>query len=180
MKLPKYPLEQLVLIKKRRLEEAQKKLKEKKQILEKEQEKLKKLEEECQKMSDHKKEKIDQLDEELNQGTTSSKIDIANKYLKVVEEQLSARKRKVVEQDKIVKTAFQQVELARSEMLKKQQDVEKLEIHREEWKKGVLKEIEIKEAIESDEIGSAKFSSLKRERERQEQALSQKKTRKRE
>lgn len=41
MKLPKYPLEQLVLIKKKRLEEAEKKLKEKKLLLEKEQIKLK-------------------------------------------------------------------------------------------------------------------------------------------
>lgn len=168
MKLPKYPLEQLVLIKTKRLEEAQKKLKEKKAALEKEQAKLKKLEEECQKVFDHKQEKIKQLDDEMNAGTTSHKIDVANKYLKVVEEDLKQKKRKVTEQDKIVKTAFSAVEIARMEMLKKQQDLEKLEIHRAEWKKGVLKELEIKQEQEGEEMGSAKFSLMQREKKQRE------------
>lgn len=164
MKLPKYPLEQLVLIKTKRLEEAQKKLKEKKALLEKEQLKLKKLEEESQKVFDHKMEKIKQLDEEINAGTTSHKIEIASKYLKVVEEDLNQKKRKVLDQDKVVKTAFSAVEMARMEMLKKQQDLEKLEIHRAEWKKGVLKELEHKQEQEGEEMGSAKFSLMQREK----------------
>jgi hypothetical protein len=162
MKLPKYPLEQLLLIKERRLEEAEKKLKEKKQILEKEQLKLKKLEEDCQITHDHMQDKIKQLDEEMSEGTYSDKIDIANKYMKVVQDQLNQKKKKVLEQDKVVKTAAQNVEIARQEMIKRQQDIEKLNIHKAEWKKEVMKEIEYKEALEGDEIGSAKHISLKR------------------
>jgi hypothetical protein len=165
MKLPKYPLEQLMLIKERRLEEAEKKLKEKKLLLEKEQLKLKKLEEDCQTTHDHMQDKVKQLEEEMNQGTHSDKIDIAHKYLKVVQEQLDQKKKKVLEQDKVVKTAAHNVELARQDLVKKQQDVEKLSIHKNEWKKEVMKDLEYKEALEGDEIGSAKHLSLKREKQ---------------
>lgn len=168
MKLPKYPLEQLMLIKQRRLSEAEKKLQEKKQILEKELAKLKKLEEEAQLTHDHLQEKINQLEEELDQGTYSHKIDIANKYIKIVEEQLKQKKKKVLEQDKVVKTSTHNVELARQEMLKKQQDVEKLNLHQAEWKKDVMKEMEYQEAVEGDEVGSIKHSSLKREKQARE------------
>lgn len=164
MKLPKYPLEQLILIKERRLEEAEKKLKERKLLLQKEQDKLKKLEEDCQTTHDHMEDKVKQLDEEMNEGTHSDKIDIASKYIKVVQDQLTQKKKKVLDQDKVVKTATQNVELARVEMIKKQQDVEKLNIHKAEWKKGVMKELDHKEALEGDEIGSAKHISLKREK----------------
>ena len=166
MKLPKYPLEQLILIKERRLEESEKKLKEKKLILEKEQKKLKTLEAEAQEVHDHKQEKIKQLDEEMNQGTDSLKLDIAYKYLKVVQEQLVQKKRKVLEQDKVVKTAEQQVEIARQDMIKKQREVEKLTIHKDEWKKEVMKELDYKEALDGDEIGSAKYISLKKAKEK--------------
>ena len=165
MKLHKYPLEQLILIKERRLEEAEKRLKEKKLLLEKEQIKLKKLEEECQITHDHMQDKVKQLDEEMNEGTHSDKIDIASKYIKVVQDQLTQKKKKVLDQDKVVKIAIQNVELARIEMIKKQQDVEKLNIHKAEWKKEVMKEIDYKEALEGDEIGSAKHISLKREKQ---------------
>lgn len=168
MKLPKYPLEQLILIKERRLEEAEKKLKEKKLILEKEQTKLKKLEEDCQTTQDHMQDKIKQLDEEMDQGIHSNKIDIANKYIKVVSDQLTQKKKKVLDQDKVVKTAAHNVELARQEMLKKQQDVEKLNIHKADWKKGAMKELEHQEALEGDEIGSAKHISLKRDKQARE------------
>jgi len=175
MKLPKYPLEQLILIKEKRLEEAEKKLKEKKQVLEKELIKLKKLEDEAQMTHDHLQEKINQLEAELDQGTYSHKIDIANKYIKVVEDQLKQKKKKVLEQDKVVKAATHQVELARQERIQKEQDVEKLRIHKGEWKKDVLKEMNYQEALEGDEVGSTKHSSLKREKEAREERKRKKK-----
>ena len=68
----------------------------------------------------------------------------------------------MLEQDKIVKSAEQQVEIARHDMIRKQQEVEKLTIHKTEWKKQIMKDLDYKETLESDEIGSAKYSSLKR------------------
>lgn len=103
----------------------------------------------------------------MNQGTYSHKIETANKYLKVVEIRLSEKKKKVLEQDKAVKIALSQVEMARQEMLKKQQDVEKLDLHYKEWKTITLHEIAKKEASEADEMGSAKFSSIQREKKQQ-------------
>lgn len=176
MKLPKYPLEQLALIKQKRLEEAEKRLKEKKQILEKEKEKLKKLEDECQKVFDHKKEKLDQLREEMDKGTTSDKIQIARRYLEVVEDDLKKKKKKVKDQLKVVEAAEQQVEIAKKDFYKKVQDVEKLHLHKDEWKKQIEHELLQKEATESDEMGSIKHTSLKKERLAREEREKHKKT----
>ena len=66
----KYPLEQLVRIKQRRLEEAERILKEKKEALEKERQKQKELEKERDDTFQHKKAKLDQLREILDKGTT--------------------------------------------------------------------------------------------------------------
>lgn len=167
--MPKYPLEQLMLIKERRLDEAEKRLKAAKEALKKEIEKLKKLEEEAKKVYDHKQDKLKQLDDEILGGTTSDKIETAEKYIEVVEEDLKKKKKKVQDQEKYVKAAEEQVEIARRDMLKKQQDVEKLKIHKDDWKKEVMKEMRYQEAIEGDEIGSAKYLSLKRERQEREE-----------
>ncbi|PCI95651.1 type III secretion T3S chaperone [Candidatus Aerophobetes bacterium] len=175
MKMPKYPLEQLMLIKKRRLEEAEKKLKATKEQLKKEIEKLKSLEEEAQTVHDHKMDKLKQLDEKMLKGTTSDKIEIAEHYLEVVEEDLKKKKRKVKDQEKQVKIAEENVEIARKDMLKKQQDVEKLKIHEGDWTKEVKKEMRYQEAIEGDEIGSIKNLSLKREKQDREEYEKRKK-----
>lgn len=177
MKMPKYPLEQLLLIKKRRLEEAEKKLKLAKEVLQKEIEKLKKLEHEAQKVHDHKKDKVKQLDDELLSGTTSDKIDIANKYLEVVADDLKKKKKKVLDQQKQVKVAEDNVAMARKEMLKKQQDVEKLHLHKEDWKKQVHNEALYKESLEAEEIGTSKYLSLKKEKERRDEYEEKKKKR---
>ena len=87
----KYPLHQLVRIKQRRLEEAERILKEKKEILEKEKEKLKKIEAERDQTFQHKKDKMDQLRQELDKGTTSDKIEMMRDYIKVVEEELDRK-----------------------------------------------------------------------------------------
>lgn len=175
MKLPKYPLEQLILIKKKRLDESEKKLKEAKEHLDKERKKLIKLEEDLQKTFDHKQEKIRQLNEKMDEGTTSDKIEIAHNYLKIIEEDLKKKKKKVKDQEAQVQKAIQNVEVARKDMLKKQQDVEKLQLHKKDWEKTAKYEISQKEAIEQDEIGTAKFSSLKREKKIQEDRKNKKK-----
>ena len=178
MKMPKYPLEQLMLIKKRRLEEAEKKLKAAKEELKKQIQTLKKLEEAAKTVYDHKMDKVRKLDEEILEGTTSDKIEIAEKYIDVVEEDLKRKKQKVKEQEKKVKAAEENVEAARKDMLKKQQDVEKLKIHKDDWSAEVKKEIRYQEAIEGDEIGSAKYLSLKRERQEREEYEEKKKRQK--
>jgi hypothetical protein len=150
-----YPLEQLVLIKQKRLEEAEKNLRDKKKILEDEEKKLKQVESERDKVKDHRFAKLTQLREKMDEGAPSEKIQQMRYYLKEVDQQLALKENKVKEQKKHVDLAQKNVELARQEFLKKQQDVEKMRLHREEWDKE-MKALEMqKEGIETDEMGSA-------------------------
>lgn len=155
MAKPIYPLEQLYLIKKKRLDEAERFLKECKENLEKEKQKLTKVEAERDTVKDHKKDKLNQLRETLDKGTTSNKIEEMKNYLKEVDTQLLAKEKKVKDQKSQVVQAEKQVEDARKDMLKKQQDIEKIDIHRNEWEKEIRYLQKQEEAKETDEIGSA-------------------------
>lgn len=157
MKFPPYPLQQLQEIKKKRLEEAEKELKEKKEQLETEEKKLKKREEERDKVKQHKADKIQQLNEKFDEGITSDEIEKHDRYLKVVDEKLKGKEIKVEEQKKKVKEAEKVVEDARQNMIKKQIEVEKLKMHKEEWRKETKLLLEQEEGKLMDEIGSASF-----------------------
>ncbi|MES2345627.1 MAG: type III secretion T3S chaperone, partial [Chlamydiota bacterium] len=77
----KYPLEQLALIKQRKLDEAEKLLKERKALLAKEEERLRSVELERNKVKTHKIAKLTQLRNELDSGSTSDKIQQMKEYL---------------------------------------------------------------------------------------------------
>lgn len=158
-----YPLEQIVTIKQKKLDEAEKTLREKKKALEKEQEKLAIVEKERDEVKDHRFAKLTQLREKMDEGAPSDKIQQMRYYLKVVDEKLKTKEHKVKEQQKIVENAKQQVEIARTDLLKKQQDVEKLQTHRKEWEKEMKAIAEHKEGVESDEMGAMIHQRNKRE-----------------
>jgi flagellar biosynthesis chaperone FliJ len=149
-----YPLEQVAIIKQKKLDEAEKLLREKKKALEQEQEKLATIEKEKDEVKDHRFAKLTQLREKMDEGAPSDKIQQMRYYLKVVDEKLKAAEKKVKEQQKQVETAKQQVEIARNDLIKKQQDVEKMQTHRKEWEKEMHLLAEHKEAIETDEMGA--------------------------
>lgn len=153
----RYPLHQLVLIKKRRLEEAEKVLKLKRQELIKEEEKLKKVEEERDKTLKHFEEKTDQLKQLQASLTSAEKIENQKRYIQTVQIELDEKQAKVKEQKLEVKKAEDAVETARLLMLKKQQEVEKLRLHEKSWKKEIRIEELRKEGIETDDIGTASF-----------------------
>lgn len=152
---PKYPLEQLVLIKQKKLEDAERLLTERKKELEKEEEKLQAVEKERDKVLSHKQAKLTQLREQLDQGTTSDKVQESKRYLKLVDEQLAQKQQKVKEQEKKVEAAKVKLEEARQDLFKKQQAVEKLKIHHKEWEKEMKHLEEFQEGLQGDEIGSA-------------------------
>jgi len=156
-----YPLEQLAIIKQKKLEEAEKALKEKKEALLKEEEKLKAVEKERDGVKDHRQAKLQQLRNKLDEGTSTDKIQQMKYYLKVVDEKLKTKEKKVKEQQKQVENAQKQIEVAREEFLKKQQDLEKLKLHRKEWEKEMQRILEHAETIESDELGSAMHARKK-------------------
>ncbi len=161
-----YPLEQVALIKAKRLEESEKILLEKKKLLIKEEEQLDIFEKEKEKVKHHKEEKLTQLRNELDSVSTTLKIQQMKYYLKDVDEKLKQKEIKVKEQKKKLEAAVLAVEVARKDMLKKQQDVEKISIHRKEWEKEKKVYLEELEAIENDELGTTSFLRQKREKNR--------------
>lgn len=160
---PQYPLEQVISIKKNRFDQAVKTLEAKKEILEKAYEKLYDLTQEKDEVEAHKKAKLDQVREALDQGTTTDKIQQMKMYLKVVEEKLTDKKKKVAAQQKVVDAAQAQVDLATDDLFQKKKDLEKLELHKKEWAKEARYLVERKEEVEHDEQGSATHQMVKRE-----------------
>ncbi len=79
-------------------------------------------------------------------------------YLKTVEENLKAKELKVQAQKKQLDLAAKAVEDAKQDMLKKNQEVEKMNLHKEEW----MKEQQVKqahaEASAMDEIATTMFT----------------------
>lgn len=161
-----YPLEQLMLIKKNRFDQAVKILEEKKILLAKAYEKFYELAAERDKVLQHKVDKLTQLRNELDEGTTSDKIQQMKLYLKTVDEKLAEKERKVQDQKKQVDLAEKQVEAATNEVFQRKKDLEKLEMHKVEWEKEVRYWTEQKEAVEHDEQGSATHTTRKREEQR--------------
>ncbi len=158
-----YPLEQLMVIKKNRYDQALKTLEEKKAILLQEEENLKRVEEERDQVLQHKNAKLQQLRQSLDEGTTTDKIQQMKNYLKVVDEKLVLKEKKVADQKKIVKFANDQVEMAKEDLFQKLKDVEKLEIHKKEWEKEIRHWTDKKEALEQDELGSTSDTLRKKE-----------------
>ena len=155
MKKPVYPLAQVALIKEKRLEEAEKTLKEKKEIYDLEVEKLQNYKKKLEEVQKLKEEKIQKHFEEMSKGITSKEIEVHERYIKdVVNEQLNQEQSKVNNQKKTVKAAEEEVEKARKDRLKKHQEVEKMSLHKKEWKKEVGIQEARDEAIEADELGS--------------------------
>jgi flagellar biosynthesis chaperone FliJ len=162
VKKPKYPLEEIEQIKKKRLEEAEKSLQEKKQFLEKEQKKLDQYTKELELIKQHKIDKIRQMMDEMEKGTTSDQIMIKERYLKVVvEEKLKREHAKVVEQKKEVNKAVDEVEKARILLEQRRQDVEKLRLHREDWEVEMRRLEAAEENKETDEIGTTMHTARK-------------------
>jgi hypothetical protein len=150
-----YPLEQVAIIKQKKFDEAEKVLREKKKALALEEEKLAVAEKERDEVKDHRFAKLTQLREKMDEGAPSDKIQQMRYYLKTVDEKLRLKEVKFKEHQRLVENAKQQVETARADLLKKQQDVEKMQIHRKEWEKEVKAIAEQKEGVESDEMGSS-------------------------
>lgn len=100
-----YPLKQLLEVKKKRVETAEKIVLEKKEIVEQEEKKLKELELARDEILRHYQDKLTQLREILDEGTTSTVIKQMKDYLKVVKDKLVKEEAKVKEQQRKVDAA---------------------------------------------------------------------------
>lgn len=157
MKKPVYPLEQVLAVKKDRVEKAEKVVRDKQRALEVEQEKLKKAEDERNQVKNHHDEKLAQLRKALDEGTTSPEVIQMKVYLKIVKEKLAKEEEKVKKQREAVRLAEKNLEDARRELKKRRVEEEKIKIHKEHWNKEMQAELSKKEAIEHDEIGQTMY-----------------------
>ncbi len=152
-----YPLKQILDVKLKRVEDAERAVKEKIKALEIENEKLAKRIEEKEKVQTHYSDKLGQLRNALDEGTTTVKIQQMKVYLKVVKEKLKVEEKKVKEQEEQVDLAKKNLELARLHLFEKRKEVDKLETHKKEWEKETRKEIELQEEAVLEEIGSTMY-----------------------
>jgi len=149
-----YPLKQVIEVKQKRVDDAEKVVKEKQQALVQEQKKLAEREAERDKVKNHKKTKLQQLRDTLDQGCNTTEIQQMKVYLKIVDEKLKVEEKKVHDQKEQVKVAEKNLEQAKLELQRKRQEVDKLLMHKKDWEKEKRKELEIIEGREQDELGS--------------------------
>lgn len=161
-----YPLKQVLEVKKKRVEDAEKVVIERRLAVEREEEKLKQREAERDKVKDHHKAKLTQLREELDRGTTSDKIQQMKAYIKVVQENLKNEEKKVKEQKEQVEIAKQNLEIAIKDLAFRRLEVDKIELHKKDWLKTLMKEMEIKEENEFNEQGSVIYSMQQKEKKK--------------
>jgi flagellar biosynthesis chaperone FliJ len=166
MTIPAYPLAQVLDVKRKRVEDAEKVVQEKERALAKEKEILVQKEAERDKVQNHHNDKLKQMREEMDSGTTSPKIQQMKVYLKVVKERLAVEEKKVKDQEEQVKNAEKNLEAAKVELKLKTQEVDKLLAHRTDWLKEIKKEQDIIEGREQDELGSVIYMTRHRSKKR--------------
>ncbi len=152
-----YPLEEVLGIKRRRVEEQEKVVLQKQLALNQENEKLKEREKERDLVKEHKIDKLQKLRAELDKLTTSPKVQEMKVYLKVVDEKLAIEEKKVLEQKKMVEKAEKELEEAKKELVRKRLEVDKILEHKTGWIKEAKEEIRVIEESELDEIGSVSY-----------------------
>ncbi len=161
-KKPQYPLEDVLKVKRKRVEDAEKALRLRREELVVEQEKLKVVEQARDVVKNHLADKLKQFRSEMDHGTNTHKITQMKDYMKVVQEKLVIEEKKVKEQKDRVKLAEKKVEEAKIDLTNKQKEVDKLKEHRENWLAGAHKEMEVEEARDQDELGNIIFSLQRR------------------
>ncbi len=159
-----YPLRQVMEVKQKRVDEAEKVVIEKKAALEKEKEKLLRCEEERDKAIAHHAKKLTQLRKAMDEGTTTDKILQMKAYLKVAKERVKTEEKKVKDQQTQVETAQKNLQQAQNDLKMRRLEVDKLETHRKDWFKQMKKEEEVIEGREQDELGTIIFSSKQKMR----------------
>lgn len=148
-----YPLEQIIGVKKKRVEEAEAMVVQREKELEAEREKLRQAEEARDRVANHLQDKVMQLREKLDEGTTSDQVIGAKRYIAVVQEKLEEEEKKVQAQKEAVALAEQKLQEAKEFVKQKRKELEKIQTHKKEWLKEQMKELERLEQLELDEIG---------------------------
>ena len=159
-----YPLEQLLEIKEKRVEDAERILNEKKEALQKEEDKLKQC---LEKEKEAQQEYDDQLDtfyEDFEGGTKSHKIQQRKEHLKSLLEGVKVAKEKTIKQREVRDAAEVEKDEAKAILDQRRVDLDKIEEHKQVWVKADLEEKERLHIIEHDELGAMIHSRKNREK----------------
>lgn len=160
----KYPLEQVLAVKRDRVEKAERVVEQKKTALKVEEEKLKKVEKERDQVLNHHNDKLAQIRKALDEGTTSDEILQMKAYLKVVKEKLLKEEEKVKTQKEQVRIAEKNLEIAQEDLKSKRKEEEKIGLHKEQWIKEMKIEIGKEEAKVQDEIGQVLYEGKRKKK----------------
>lgn len=156
-----YPLQQVLGVKEKRVDEAQRVVVERKNALEREEKKLKQVEEARDEIKRHYKKKLEQLRNALDSGKTTDKIQMMRLYLDTVEEKLAIEEDRVKKQQLQVEQAKQALEEAQQLWRQRMKEVDKIKEHRKQWLLEAKRDLDREEAKEQDELGSVMHLSQK-------------------
>ena len=164
--LEEYPLQEVLGIKHKRVDEAERVVAKRKEELEKEQAILKEKEEERDQVKLHETNKMNQLREAMDKGgINTDELQQMRVYIQVVQERVAEKQKLVDAQMEKVTAAEKNLEAAQEELRQRRKEVEKIETHRTAWMKEARREFELKEAVEADEIGSIMYLNNQRKKE---------------
>ncbi|WP_108624020.1 type III secretion T3S chaperone [Candidatus Similichlamydia epinepheli] len=154
-----YPLEQVLAVKVRRLEIAEREMNEKKKILEEEQEKLLQTEQQRDEVKQHHIEKLMQFREILDHETRTNEVQQARNYIDLVADKLRTAEERVQKQKQQCDAAQLAFDEARKNWKQRRKEVEKIESQRESWLREAIKEYRKEEAKELEEVGTLMYLS---------------------
>lgn len=162
LKPPSYPLGQILDVKNKRLEEAEKIAEQKREALSKEEQKLRDAEAKRDEVRDHYQEKLRQVRAALDEGSANtSEITQMRDYMKLVKEKLLKEEGLVTEQKKKVDAAQNELNEALKVVKARRLEVDKIKTHKDEWTEEVKKDMQKAEEKLLDEVGTTMFYGRK-------------------
>lgn len=157
-----YPLGQILDVKIKRLEEAEKIATQKREALDKENKKLQEAEAKRDEVKDHYQDKLRQVRLALDEGSANTQeITQMRDYMKIVKEKLLKEEGLVIEQKKKVDAAESDLKEALKVVKTRRTEVDKIKTHKDEWTVEATKQQVKAEEKLLDEVGTTMFYGRK-------------------
>lgn len=163
-KLPDYRLQSLLEIRERAKDTAERYLGECLAALKAEQERLREMEKELERMIAKREQKTREYAEKAMRGEMAARGAVAaNLYIKRLKEQEEMQENAIEGQKGVVAQKEEEVQAAREDLTKANQDLKALEKHREKWADEIKKKRAYKEEEDLDEIAQTGYMSRRDE-----------------
>lgn len=163
-KPPTYRLETLLDIRERNKDVAERYLGECLAALKTEQERLREMEKELERMIAKREQKTREYAEKAMRGEMAARGAVAaNLYIERLKEQEEMQENAIEGQKGVVAQKKEEVEAARQDLVKANQDLKALEKHKEKWADQIKKEQMKKEEEDLDEIAQTGYMSRRGE-----------------